>query len=185
MIKQQIKQSNNWNRIHCFLYWAQFINATKHAMPFEWLGIWISTNFHQTASKQTQISEISNVNSSTTSYHLVFRDFQRQLFINIKADSNFSRCLSLILHQMWRDHQHLVSFVSRWDSHWSANVTKSNNALSFKNKSASATKSLYSKASEMIIVSIVALWQRAATSELIVIYFASHIDVLDHEGADE
>jgi hypothetical protein len=116
---------------------------------------------------------------------LVFSDFQRQLFINIEADSNFSRFLSLILHQTWRDHQHLVSFVSHWDSHWSANVTKSNNALSFNSKSALAIKSLQGKASEMIVVSIVALRQRAATSELIVIYFASHTDVLDHEGADE
>ncbi len=115
----------------------------------------------------------------------VFSDFQHQLFINIEADSNFSRFLSLILHQTWRDHQHLVSFVSHWDSRWSANVTKSNNALSFNSKSASAIKSLHGKASEMIVVSIVALWQRAATSELIVIYFASHIDVLDHEGADK
>jgi hypothetical protein len=88
---------------------------------------------------------------------LVFSDFQRQLFINIKADSNFSRFLSLILHQTWRDHQHLVSFVSHWDSPWSANVTKSNNALSFNSKSASAIKSLPGKASEMIVVSIVAL----------------------------
>jgi len=37
-------------------------------MPFEWLCIWISTDFHKTASKQTRISEISDVNSSTTSY---------------------------------------------------------------------------------------------------------------------
>jgi hypothetical protein len=115
----------------------------------------------------------------------VFSDFQCQLFINIKADSNFSQYLSLIPHQMWHDHQHLVSFVSHWDSRWSANVTKSNNALSFNSKSASAIKSLHSKASEMIFVSIVALRQRAATSELIVIYFANNIDVLDHEGADE
>jgi hypothetical protein len=115
----------------------------------------------------------------------VFIDFQCQLFINIKADSNFSQFLSLILHQTWRDHQHLVSFVSHWDSCWSANVTKSNNALSFNSKSVSAINSLHGKASGMIVVSIVALQQRAATSELIVIYFASHIDVLDHEGADE
>jgi hypothetical protein len=87
----------------------------------------------------------------------VFSDFQHQLFINIEADSNFSRFLSLILHQTWRDHQHLVSFVSHWDSRWSANVTKSNNALSFNSKSASAIKSLHGKASEMIVVSIVAL----------------------------
>ncbi len=72
MIKQQIKQSNNWNRMHCFLYWAQFINATKHTTPFEWLHIWISTDFHKTASKQTRISEISNINSSTTSYWTQF-----------------------------------------------------------------------------------------------------------------
>ncbi len=57
--------------------------------------------------------------------------------------------------------------------------------MSFNSKSASAIKSLHGKASEMIVVSIVALRQRAATSELIVIHFASHIDVLDHEGADE
>jgi hypothetical protein len=88
---------------------------------------------------------------------LVFSDFQRQLLINIEADSNFCQFLSLILHQTWRDHQHLVSFVSHWDSHWSANVTKSNNALSFNCKSASAIKSLHGKASEMIVVSIVAL----------------------------
>ncbi len=68
MIKQQIKLSSDWNRMHCFLYWAQFINATKHAMPFKWLHIWISTNFHKTVLKQTQISEISNINSSTLSY---------------------------------------------------------------------------------------------------------------------
>jgi hypothetical protein len=52
----------------------------------------------------------------------VFSDFQRQRFVNIKADSNFSQFLSLILHQTWRDHQHLISFVSNWDSRWSANV---------------------------------------------------------------
>jgi hypothetical protein len=47
---------------------------------------------------------------------LVFSDFQHQLFINIEADSNFSQFLSLILHQTWHDHQHLVSFVSHLDS---------------------------------------------------------------------
>jgi hypothetical protein len=57
--------------------------------------------------------------------------------------------------------------------------------LSFNSKSTSAIKSLHGKTSEMIVVSIVALQQRAAMSELIVICFASHIDVLDHEGADE
>ena len=53
--------------MHCFLYWAQFINASEHATPFEWLCIWNSIDFHKTASEQTQISEISNINSSTTS----------------------------------------------------------------------------------------------------------------------
>jgi hypothetical protein len=113
----------------------------------------------------------------------VFSDFQGQLFINIKADSNFSQFLSLILHQAWCDHQHLVSFVSHWDYHWSANVTKSNNALSFNIKSASAIKSLHGKASDIIVVSIVALQQRAAMSDFNVIYFASHIDKSNHEGA--